>query len=53
MLDNRDLSAKKCLWDGARSLYSICSGKAEISLKIAPDWDLGEEVTNFLMKMAN
>jgi hypothetical protein len=34
-------------------IAELHSDKAGITLQIAPDWDLGEEVSNFLMKTAN
>ena len=34
-------------------IAELHSDKGEITLEIAPDWDLGEEVSDFLMKTAN
>jgi hypothetical protein len=34
-------------------IAELQSDKCQITLGITPDWDLGDEVTSFLMKTAN
>jgi len=42
--------AKEDLYSVLRKLHS---GKNEITVEIAPDWDLGEEINSFLKKQSH
>ncbi len=39
--------------DLASVLRKLCSGYNKISLDLAPDWDLGEEIDSYLNRLAN